>query len=139
METYEEHVNQQISTLMAFTHLVKGVMGAGSFALPWAFTQSGIFLGPCVLFGNILKEHLFKWFIFETIHMKGMCKATNMPALMPGNSSICQDSNAQAILMGMLVYLLIHTLSCARHCFPVWRHAHYARTLQVKESLPPLS
>eukprot|EP00961_Rhodomonas_salina_P114199 1536315-Rhodomonas_salina.1 len=40
---------QRISTFQATTHLVKAVMGAGSFALPWAFIQAGAALGPLLL------------------------------------------------------------------------------------------
>eukprot|EP00283_Hemiselmis_rufescens_P007796 CAMPEP_0173431342 /NCGR_PEP_ID=MMETSP1357-20121228/9508_1 /TAXON_ID=77926 /ORGANISM="Hemiselmis rufescens, Strain PCC563" /LENGTH=416 /DNA_ID=CAMNT_0014395805 /DNA_START=215 /DNA_END=1465 /DNA_ORIENTATION=- len=35
--------------MMASAHIIKAVMGAGSFALPWAFTKSGIVLGPLIL------------------------------------------------------------------------------------------
>jgi proton-coupled amino acid transporter len=39
----------KISTLSASFHLLKAVMGAGSFALPWAFLQAGYLLGPLLL------------------------------------------------------------------------------------------
>lgn len=39
----------KISTLAASFHLLKAVMGAGSFALPWAFLQAGYVLGPLLL------------------------------------------------------------------------------------------
>ena len=39
----------KISTLAAWAHLLKAVMGAGSFALPWAFLQAGVVLGPLLM------------------------------------------------------------------------------------------
>ena len=39
----------KISTLAASAHLLKAVMGAGSFALPWAFLQAGVVLGPVLM------------------------------------------------------------------------------------------
>ena len=39
----------KISTLAASVHLLKAVMGAGSFALPWAFLQAGVVLGPLLM------------------------------------------------------------------------------------------
>ena len=39
----------KISTWSASVHLLKAVMGAGSFALPWAFLQAGAVLGPVLL------------------------------------------------------------------------------------------
>jgi amino acid permease len=39
----------KIGTWSASVHLLKAVMGAGSFALPWAFLQAGAVLGPVLL------------------------------------------------------------------------------------------
>ena len=39
----------KISTLAAWAHLLKAVMGAGSFELPWAFLQAGVVLGPLLM------------------------------------------------------------------------------------------
>ena len=38
-----------VSSLNASFSLVKSILGAGSFALPWAFVQSGYILGPLLL------------------------------------------------------------------------------------------